>query len=276
MRGVLALRFTARQTSVTRPMPGPELPPTCFRSQARFATTQWAMVTLAREGGEVAARAALEALCADYQDPIYSWFRQHGRSSHDAEDSTQQFLLSLFQPASLGRLVRENGRFRDYLRGALWHFLANENVWRAAKKRGGGTVVLFLDTAVAESRFETECVSSETPDQVLDRRLAVGVLNRALARLQSEEQDSGRGPILDDLRKGLMGGGAHNAYGVLAQQTGLSTDALAQRFSRLRKRFGQLALQEVTRIVSRPSDAREELRYLLRLLVERPFEGVGD
>ena len=45
---------------------------------AGVATTQWSQVLAARDGSDTEARAALEALCQTYWQPLYAYIRHQG------------------------------------------------------------------------------------------------------------------------------------------------------------------------------------------------------
>ena len=244
-------------------MPAPECD-----SRARFATTDWASLgdALHREGSLAAQ--ALETLGQTYRFPIYAWFRQQGLSVHDAEDYTQDALMQILQPRVLRRVQAERGRFRDYLCGALRHFLWSGIERNRAKKRGGGKKCLPLALVEDESRFLEEDRPIESPDEAFDRRVAETVLMRAMQSLEQEERNAGNAFAFQALRSGLGAELPDRAYDEVVRTTGLSRNTLAKRLSRLRHRLSELALAEVVRMVGHPSQAREELRFLMRRLAQ--------
>ncbi len=64
--------------------------------------------------------------CQTYWAPIYAFLHHRGRSSGDAQDLTQAFLVHLLEYKTLTRADREKGRLRTFLLGSLQNFLANE------------------------------------------------------------------------------------------------------------------------------------------------------
>ena len=125
-------------------------------SDAWFVTTHWSVVLSAREKDSPRSGAALETLCRAYWYPLYAFVRRQGHSSHDAQDLTQEFFARLLQKDYLQAAAREKGRFRTFLLVALKRFLANEWDRARAQKRGGGQVILSLDTSTAETRYQME------------------------------------------------------------------------------------------------------------------------
>ena len=147
--------------------------PPSSAARGRFPTTHWSLVLEAGAGDDTAARAALETLCRQYWYPIYAFVRRQGRTHHEAEDCTQEFLARLLAADGVARARPERGRFRAFLLSSLRHFLANE--WRKtqAAKRGGGVVIESLDWQDAEQRFAHEPADPGlTPEQAFDRSWA--------------------------------------------------------------------------------------------------------
>src|SRR5262249_2410797 len=135
---------------------------------------------------------ALESLCRTYWFPIYACVRRKGRSPDDAQDLTQEFLTRLLEKKAFKLADRERGRFRDFLRTSLDHFLVNE--WRKtlAEKRGGGAPVISLDQKLAEDLYDAEPPSPDlTPDRLFEKRWALALLEQVLARLRAEYEAHG-------------------------------------------------------------------------------------
>ena len=102
-----------------------------------FVTTHWSLVLSASDQPSPQAAHALDQLCRAYWLPIYAFVRRQGRSSHDAEDLTQEFFARLLEKKTLAVADPARGRFRSFLLASLKHFLANEWDKQRAQKRGG-------------------------------------------------------------------------------------------------------------------------------------------
>ena len=102
-----------------------------------FRTTQWGLVATASAECAAEARVALEELYRLYCYPVYAFIRRCGHGRHDAQDLTQDFFVHLLEKGALGRADPQRGRFRNFLLGALDHFLAAAER-PGAGKRGGG------------------------------------------------------------------------------------------------------------------------------------------
>src|ERR1017187_7858797 len=126
-----------------------DMPP----ARGAFPPTQWSMILDAGEGSESVARAALEAMCRQYWYPLYSFVRGQGRTHHEAEDCTQEFLARLLASDGVARARPERGRFRSFLLMSLRNCMANEWQRGQAAKRGAGQSPLSLDFEAAGERF---------------------------------------------------------------------------------------------------------------------------
>src|SRR6059036_989566 len=167
-------------------MASPSQLPAPTDAARQFATTHWSVVLTAGAGSSSVAQAALETLCRTYWYPLYAYIRRQGHSPHDAQDLTQEFFARLLQKDYLQAAGRDKGRFRTFLIVALKRFLANEWDRARAQKRGGGQVLLSLDTENAEARYQTEPAADLSADRIFERRWALTLLDRATTRLRHE------------------------------------------------------------------------------------------
>lgn len=232
----------------------------------RFATTRWSLVAAAgRPGGEGDAGRALEELCHAYWYPLYDHARRRGYSPDDARDRTQGFFARLLEKRDLGGADRSRGRFRSYLLGAFRHYLANERDRDRAGRRGGGRAVLSLDFDSGETRFLQEPSSGETPERAFDRRWALTVLERAMARLRDDYERGGKGALFAALRPALAGDRGV-AHAEVAARLGMTEGAVKVAVHRLRSRCADLVRREIAETVGSPEEVEDELGHLFRAL----------
>ena len=161
------------------------------------------------------AREALEQLCRAYWYPLYCYARRQAGSAADAEDLTQSFFAHLLERNTLAKVSREKGRFRSFLLAALNYFLADAWDKARAQKRGGGCVVVSLNEAGAEERYQRECGGELTAEQLYERRWAMAVLDRASVWLREEFAVAGKAALGEELR-GLQ----ENAAGAVSPEVG--------------------------------------------------------
>jgi RNA polymerase sigma factor (sigma-70 family) len=235
-------------------------------ARGSFPTTHWSMVLHAGAGSETQVRAALETLCRQYWYPLYVFVRRQGRSHHEAEDCTQEFLGRLLASESIARARPERGRFRSFLLSALRNFLTNEWHRSQATKRGGGMSVMSLDAQEAERRFANEPAAIDlTPEQAFDRTWATGLIDQAFAELKSEYEKSGRGALFSALSPLAWGDGEIDSAPI-GERVGLSARTLAVALHRLRRRLAERLRARVAETVGDKSDIEGELRHLVTAL----------
>jgi RNA polymerase sigma-70 factor (ECF subfamily) len=234
--------------------------------QTRFATTSWTKVLAARDAPSTEARQALEGLCRVYWYPLYALVRRQGNDAEDARDLTQAYFAELLEKGYLDDYDPERGRFRVFLMSSVRHFLSKQREKALAWKRGGRADVVSLDGDEVEGRYRFEPVDNLTPEQVFERRWALTVLERALARLRREQEDADRGREFGHLEGFLTGQGADASYREVAEQLGTTESAVKSSIHRLRQRFGQLLRAEIAETVSSPAEVDDEVKHLLGVI----------
>jgi RNA polymerase sigma factor (sigma-70 family) len=235
-----------------------------FPLKARdFHTTHWSMVLAAR-GAATGAPAALAKLCEDYWYPLYAFIRRQGHAPHDAQDLTQEFFARLLEKGWLAGVERERGKFRSWLLASMKHFLANEWDKARALKRGGDSTFITFDDDSAEARYRREPADLATADLLYDRRWALTLLDRVLARLREEFVAAGKVAQFDALKGALTG--EKTAYAGIATTLGMTEGAVKVAAHRLRERYRGLIRAEIAETVATPADVDDEMRHLLAAL----------
>jgi len=225
---------------------------------SEFAATRWSCVARAK-GCDSAARNALCELCEAYYEPVVSFLCCEGRPADDARDLAHEFFATLLAGGSLGGAHPARGRFRNYLLGALKHFLADRRDRANAAKRGGGA---------AHQPIDPESARSEAPDdreRAFDRQWAFTVISRALATVGGEFEAAGKSAQFEAFKPSLTTPGFHHADA--ARRLGLSEGAAKVAIHRLRQRFREAVKSEITDTVPTESDTDQELQYLLAVLI---------
>ena len=231
-------------------------------SAENFTETRWSKVMLAGRGDSELSRAALETLCARYWFPIYSFIRRKGSSPHDAEDLTQQFFARLLETNALANADRSKGRFRNFLLGALVHFLSNESRKERTQKRGGGQSPITIDLSTGEERYLTEPDPNLTPEECYDRMWASTLLEAAFQRLQTEFEKAGQQCRFDCLKAFL---GKHQTRKDYEEATGklnMTLKSVQGTVFRLRQRYRQLVRMEVAETVVLTEEIEQEIEQL--------------
>lgn len=221
---------------------------------------------MARDNDTRQAGPALAELCRHYWYPLYAYVRRLGRTADDAQDLTQEFFARLIEKRWLDRAEPSRGRFRSFLLSAFKHFLAAEWHRERAAKRGGGERALSLDGLEAEERYRLEPADPVTPEALYDRRWALTVLDRALARLEAEQKADGHEARFDALRDCLLGEPGESTLSALGVQLKQTEAAMKSIVRRLRERYRVLLRAEIAETVDGPGGVDAELGSLLASL----------
>lgn len=231
-----------------------------------FPATRWSLVANAREDGDLDASAALEELCRTYWPPLYAYLRRSGYSTHDSEDYTQGFLLSLIQDESLVRADPQRGRLRSFLLGGLKRYVGRVLRDGNRLKRGGGVERFSLDAAEAEQRYEAMLVDELTPEHLYDRMWVSTLVSSVIKRLQDEMQAGGKEKTFLALQPYLLSGATETGgYTKVATELGISEGAVKVAVHRLRGRYRELLLKHITDTLSNSDSLNDEVEYLLGL-----------
>ena len=229
-----------------------------------FGTTRWSLVLAAGRSGGGRFREALAWLCDAYWQPVYAVIRRQGYGADDACDLTQEFFARMLEKNYVKGADPARGRFRSFLSSSVRHFLSNERDRATAAKRGGPLPPLSLDVETAEGLYQIEPRDDLTPEKLFDRRWGLVVLERALARLRAEYVESKKAEAFDILKGLLTGEGAAATYADAGRHLNLTVGAVKVAVHRLRGRFRDALILEISETVSDPDEIDGEVQYLLK------------
>jgi RNA polymerase sigma factor (sigma-70 family) len=254
------------------------LPGTVYGQADPFAATHWSVIVAAgktQTEPEIAS-AALAQLCQTYWPPLYTYVRSRGHSVHDAQDLTQGFFAYLIEHKIHLRADRQLGKFRSFLLASLKHFLSHAREREQALKRGGGREFLPLDEGraeEAETLFQTHCSSGSgalPEERLFERTWAETLVETALGRLAAAYKAEGKENLFDRLQTFLTAGEEPlPSYSELATRLAATESTIRSHVTRLRARYREMLRAEVRRTVDTESEVDEELRELLRVLIEK-------
>jgi len=213
---------------------------------------------------------ALSQLCERYWPPLYSYARRHGYSVDQAQDLTQAFFARFLEKRDVQAADPQRGRFRSFLLTSFKHFVANEHDRERAKKRGGGQVPIALEVETAEARYAAEPPDTLTPEALFERQWALGVIDRAMARLRADLVEAGKEATFEHLKGFLIGEKEEGGYADIARTLGTTEGAIKVTVHRLRRRFRDQLRVEIGATVSDDSEIDEEIRYLIAVLTGYP------
>lgn len=232
----------------------------------QFHTTQWSLVVAAAGSHGESSTAALADLCQAYWYPLYAFLRRRGNSAEDARDLTQGFFATLLEKDYLADADPERGRFRSFLVTAIARYAAKEHDKAAAQKRGGGARPLSFDFDDGERRYLCEPADNWTPERIFDRRWALTLLERTLARLRQEHQSTGKLDQFDALKTFLTGESGATPLRQVAEKLDMTEGAVKVAVHRLREKYRERLRSEIAQTVESTEDVDDELRLLLQAL----------
>jgi RNA polymerase sigma-70 factor (ECF subfamily) len=230
-----------------------------------FVTTHWSVVCAA-QGESEAAREALEKLCRIYWWPLYGFVRRQGFTPEEAQDLTQGFFAMLLERKDLETVGQEKGRLRSYLLAALKNFLGKERRRAMTIKRGQGQPLVPLDELLARERADVELADTLSADRIYERRWALTLLEQVLTRLGEEYRSAGSSLLFDQLKQLLTDDCDRPTQANIAQDLGMTENAVKQAFHRLRRRYRLLLCEEIANTVVKPEEVEDELKHFIAVL----------
>jgi RNA polymerase sigma factor (sigma-70 family) len=231
-----------------------------------FHTTHWSRIAAATGNEGEASQSALADLCQAYWYPLYAFLRRRGHNAEDARDLTQGFFARLLEKGYLADAEPSRGRFRSFLLTAISRFASKEHDKATAKKRGGGRAVLSIDFADGERRYGNEPADNWTPERIYERRWALTLLDRTLARLRHEHEASSKLAQFELLKIFLTGESGTPPLETVADELGITEGAAKVAVHRLRHKYRELLRAEIAQTLTAQQDIDNELAVLLAAL----------
>jgi RNA polymerase sigma-70 factor (ECF subfamily) len=194
---------------------------------------------------------------------------------HDAQDLTQSFFAYLIERKIYARTDPQKGKFRSFLLASLKHFLSHAREREQTLKRGGGRDFVPLEEGRAEdveSLFQTRSSSGSSAlpkDKLFERTWAETLVATALGRLAAAYKSEGKENVFESFQMFLtVGADPLPTYSELAARLSVSESTIRSRVTRLRAHYREMLRAEVRRTVDTDAEVDEELRELLRVLIE--------
>jgi RNA polymerase sigma-70 factor (ECF subfamily) len=215
--------------------------------------TLWTVVCRAHgDGSEKTVRMAQQQLMARYSAAVRRYLLGALRDADAAAELSQEFALR-FLRGDLKRADPQRGRFRDYLKGTLFHLIGD--YYRHRKKSGAPLAGTHEPAVTDEALAATEDILLESwRVELIDRAW------RMLAREKNAYHDVLRlRAAHPDMRSDIMAA-------ELSRTLGKEVKApwVRQNLHRARDRFGEILVEEVRQTLDDPT--REQLEDELIVL----------
>lgn len=232
-----------------------------FNHRLSRISTQWSMIFQAHEGGgDTAERLAQQVLLQRYCGAVYRYLLGIARDPDVADELAQEFAVR-FLRGDFHRADPGRGRFRDFLKTALRHLVADHH---RRKRVEPGRV------AVDDVRPEALAEPPAEPDDHFLKTWKEELFARAWEELAAAERQTGQPyhTVLrfraerPELRSAQM---AEELTARLGKP--LTADGVRQTLHRARAQYVELLLDEVARSLPQPTrEALEEELAELNLL----------
>jgi RNA polymerase sigma-70 factor (ECF subfamily) len=198
--------------------------------------------------------------------PIYGFVRRQGHTPEEAQDLTQGFFAFLLERKGLDTVGPEKGRLRSFFLASVRNFLANAHRSAMAGKRGHGRPALSLEELVGREHAHLEPLDTLTADRIYEREWALTLLDQVLGQLAEEYRMAASAALFDRLKQLLVGEPDRPSQAQIAQELGMTENAVKQAFHRLRHRYGALLRDEIAETVAKPAEIEDELRHFIAVL----------
>jgi RNA polymerase sigma-70 factor (ECF subfamily) len=229
-------------------------------SGIHFSETAWGMVERARADSPVIRQQALESLARQYWKPVYHYLRvAWARSNEDAKDLAQGFFLWLTDRQAFRRYEPQRGSFRTFLKALLRHFVQHHDEALDRLKRGGGQILLPLDSeddapaAVADPR-------AAEPDLVFEREWRRALMAVAVEQVRRRFQDAGHGAKFHAFEEYTLNAeaGERRTYAAVAARLNLKEQDVKRFLEDVREEIRREIRAQLARTLDRPEDLQEE------------------
>src|SRR4029453_18408102 len=158
------------------------------------------------------------------------------------------------------------GGVRCYLPTALKHFLTAEPRRAMAIKRGKGERLIPLEELRGEERSGNEPADPLTAERIYERSWASTLLDRVLNRLEDKYRTRGNAALFDSFNQLLADEQGAPSQAYIAEQLGMTENAVSQAFHRFRQSYQSLLREEIAHTVATPGDIENELRHLIAVI----------
>jgi DNA-directed RNA polymerase specialized sigma24 family protein len=231
-----------------------------------FATTRWTLVARTH-GNSPEAKAAIRELCDSYYGPVVAFIRREEHGEDSARELAHEFFARLLSGDSLANADQAHGRFRNYLLGAVKHFLINKRRESKREKRGGGAVPLSISPGTDTSPgIDVEDSRALPADAIFDREWAVAIIERAMMTLERESTSAGNFKQFSRLKPWISPAGATQSQAQTAIDLDMTEGGVKVAIHRLRRRFRELVRSDIAQTLDDPTDLDAEMKYLVDAL----------
>jgi RNA polymerase sigma factor (sigma-70 family) len=234
----------------------------------RFPVTRHSIVERIRGTDAEARRVAFDDVVRGYWKPVYTHLRLTWQlSPEDAQDVAQGFFAEAFEKAWLERFEPARARFRTFVRVCVDRYAMHVRQAETRLKRGGGLQMVSLDFEAAERELPADPLSSQDPDARFQQEFIRALFERTVAALRHELLSDGREEHFALFERYDLSQEEGVSYARLAQELGVTNTQVTNRLARVRRRFREIALDNLRALAGSDEEFRREARDIFGLEV---------
>jgi DNA-directed RNA polymerase specialized sigma24 family protein len=234
-----------------------------------FPTTHGSVLERIRSGDANVRRVAFGSLADGYWRPSYHYVRLHWRLAPEAaEDAVQAFFTVAFEKGYVERYDPLQARFRTFLRVCLDRFVQNLQKAERAEKRGGGATHLSLDFPGAEAELGAMgAVDLTDLDRFFHDETIRALFARTVAALEKSFAAEGKPLVFKVFERHDVTPASNTTYASVATDLGLTVSQVTNYLHAARRRFREVALDELRSITGTDEEFRLEARELFGVTI---------
>ena len=162
-----------------------------------------------------------------------------------------------------GLQPHRQGRFRNFLLVSLKRYVSNQRRSENSVKRGGKDRLLSIDFQSADQRFRNEPAHDLTAERAFELDWAMELMQRSLQILEQQWKDDGKSEQFQKL-KVFLAGDKTLPRQVVAEELGISKNALNVRIHRLMAQFRQILCHQIADTLGREDLLEDEINCLFK------------
>jgi DNA-directed RNA polymerase specialized sigma24 family protein len=227
-----------------------------------FPTTHRSVLERIRSADANERRLAFGDLAEAYWQPSRHYLkRQWQLTPEAAEDAAQAFFATAFEKEYFERYDPAKARFRTFLRMCLDRFVQNLQKAERAARRGGDAAHVPLDLVTVREDVDL--------DRVFYDELVRALFSRTVDDLRRAYAAEGKDRIFEVFERHDLTPAPETTYASLAAELDLPVTQVTNFLHAARRRFRDLALEQLRSITGSDDEFRAEARELFGIDVGR-------
>jgi len=224
-----------------------------------------------RSGDADIRRLAFGDLAVGYWRPSYHYLRLHWRLEPEAaEDVVQSFFTTAFEKGYVEKYDPAKARFRTFLRTCLDRYVQNVRKAERAEKRGGQVRLLSLDVPDAEREMPALAATDlRDLDRFFHDETIRALFARTVDAMRRAYEGESRPMVFRVFEQHDLQPSSATSYATVARELNLTTSQVTNYLHAARRRFREMALDNLRALVGTEEEFRAEARELFGLEIAR-------